>query len=236
MTDSKVVVIIAAAGKGLRMKSDTPKQYLPILGIPVLSHTLLNFEKINAVDEIILAVPEDDFERCKRKIIEPFGFKKTIHLVAGGISRNDSVFNCLEFLNLSVINARKTLVLIHDGVRPLVNETIIHKAIDQARHLGAAIPVMPVTDTLKKSADNQTIIETIERKGLYLAQTPQAFRFDIIFNAYRFTRNHHLSGTDDAELVEQAGIDVYRFDGSMRNIKITTPEDMELAAFYLGSR
>lgn len=234
MSELTVIAIIVAGGKGLRMNSDIPKQYLTILDKPILSHTISVFEKINRVNEIILAIPNGDIGFCQDNVLKPFHFKKTIHLVAGGNSRNDSVFNCLDYVNKSGKNLQETIVLIHDGVRPLVDETIIADAIENAGSFGAAIPVIPLTDTLKKSKKGQKIKKTINRENLFLAQTPQAFRFELIFNAFAHARVNYLSGTDDASLVEQMGGEVYMFSGSKRNIKITTIEDMDIAAFYLN--
>ncbi len=226
----KHFVIIAAAGKGLRMGSEIKKQYLFLDGIPILARTMLAFDKCDHIHEIILVIPKEDKEYCKKYIIGPFEFIKKIHLVQGGEKRQDSVLNGLKFIkNKKIKNKKnKTIVLIHDGVRPFVDQRIIKDCIKNAIKYGACIPGVKITDTIKEVVSGSIIKKTLRRERLYKAQTPQAFKFDLILSAFDHALKTFFSGTDEASIIEHFGARVHIIKGSELNIKITTSEDFVL--------
>ncbi len=213
----KVSVIIAAGGSGKRMGK--PKQFLPLLGRPVVAWTVDVFKTIKQVNQIILVAGGDDLARAKE-----FG----VYLAESGKERQDSVKNGLDLVKNDC-----DLVLIHDGARPLVTADIIEKAIEAAGECGAAVVGVPVKDTIKMVGYDLIINGTADRSMLWQAQTPQAFKYEIITRAYQ-----KIKGivTDDSKLVEDLGIKVKMVMGSYENIKITTPEDLVMAEAILRSR
>ncbi|MEA3436084.1 MAG: 2-C-methyl-D-erythritol 4-phosphate cytidylyltransferase [Thermodesulfobacteriota bacterium] len=225
---SRVMVsaVIVAAGKGIRMNDTVRKQYLPLAGRPVLAHCLTSFEECNFINKIILVVPEDDFDFCKKEIL-PVGSEKT-RLIPGGKKRQDSVYN-----GLLAAEENKSIVVIHDGVRPFINIEMLELCISGAREVGACILGIPVQDTVKQVEDSGHIIKTLERDTLWLAQTPQAFQYDIIRKAHENAGLKGYAGTDDAFLVEKMGKHVKIIKGSKNNIKITIREDLRLAEAML---
>ena len=225
---SRVMVsaVIVAAGKGIRMNDTVRKQYLPLAGRPVLAHSLTLFEECNLISKIILVVPEDDFNFCKKEIL-PARSEKTVRLVPGGKKRQDSVYN-----GLLAADENKGIVVIHDGVRPFINIEMLELCINGAKEVGACIFGIPVHDTVKQ-VESGHIIKTLERDTLWLAQTPQAFQYEIIRKAHENARLKGYEGTDDAFLVEQMGKHVKIINGSKNNIKITTREDLKLAEAVL---
>jgi 2-C-methyl-D-erythritol 4-phosphate cytidylyltransferase len=224
----KVFAIIVAAGKGLRMNDSQKKQYLCVAGVPVIEHTLRVFNSCDAIDKIFLVVPKEDLDFCRDKIISVAGSIKEIILVAGGPRRQDSVYNGLQ-----AVPADDNIVVIHDGVRPLVTPEQLKACINAAHKHGACILGLPAFDTLKRVNTADTIIETLDRDTIWLAQTPQAFQYDLIVKAHKNARQHGLKATDDASLVEQLGLEVKIIEGSRRNIKITNPDDLKLARILL---
>jgi 2-C-methyl-D-erythritol 4-phosphate cytidylyltransferase len=242
----KVMVIIPAAGLGTRMapvasamstvdkKPHPSKQFTELAGVPILIHTLRRFAGVEAVSEIRVALRESEIEgfreRLKREAADLS--KKKITLVTGGEHRQQSVGNALN----SSAGAADDIVLVHDAVRPLVTAEIIHDVIEAARKYGAAIAGLPAVDTVKqveRTADGAIIKATIPRAGVVLAQTPQGFRYSVIKKAFDEAEADGFVGTDEASLAERSGHAVAVVMGSPRNIKITTPGDMELAEFYL---
>jgi 2-C-methyl-D-erythritol 4-phosphate cytidylyltransferase len=216
-----VSVIIAAAGKGTRMNMDINKQYINIGGLPVLASTLLKFDRCRLVDEIILVVNEQDIIFCKNKIVDEYGIEKVKVITAGGNERQESVQR-----GLAELHRDTGIVLVHDGARPFVEEDIIIENIAAAFQYGAACTAVPVKDTVKVSDENGFVRETLDRSALWLIQTPQAFRYDIIADAYEKAMSEGYVGTDDAILAERAGYKVRLVMGSYSNIKITTREDL----------
>ncbi|MCP4671504.1 MAG: 2-C-methyl-D-erythritol 4-phosphate cytidylyltransferase [Desulfobacula sp.] len=231
--DYQNYVIIVAAGIGLRMGSTIKKQYLCLDKIPILAHTVKVFDKCDYINEMILVVSEKDKDYCQTNIIAPFEFKKNIHLVQGGKTRQDSVFNGLKYLQECVDSAKKTIVMIHDGVRPFVDDTIIINCINGAIKHGCSIPAVKITDTIKQVDQDFCVQKTLNREMVYCAQTPQAFKMDLILNAFGHAVKNNFSGTDDASIIENAGHKVYIVEGSKHNIKITTPEDLVLGKYLL---
>jgi len=215
-----VSAIIVAAGKGIRMKGTTRKQYLDLSGQPVLAHSIMAFDSCGLVEEIFLVVPKEDVEYCQKKILPLLDLKNQINLVHGGAERQNSVYNGLQ----SITKNTETVV-IHDGVRPFIQSEDIKKCILGSIKYGACILGTPASDTLKR-VDKTNIVEaTLPRENIWLAQTPQAFQYDLILKAHETARRDGYVGTDDASLVERLGEDVKIINGGRFNIKITNKED-----------
>jgi len=226
---TKVSAIIPAAGSGKRMGGKASKQYLQIGARPIIVETLSVFQKAGSITDIILVVPAAEVTASK-DMVESAGITKVVAVTGGGAERQDSIQNGLDLLRDD-----SEIVIIHDGVRPFVTEQMIEKVVAAARDAGAAIVAVPVKDTVKR-AEGLHIIKTVSRDDLWLAQTPQAFRCDIIKKAYFEAGENSFIGTDDASLVEAIGGRVKIVPGSYENIKITTPEDLIFAEAILGSR
>jgi 2-C-methyl-D-erythritol 4-phosphate cytidylyltransferase len=229
--DMKTAAVIPTGGTGRRMGGVTPKQYLPLAGIPLLVHTLRTFQNSPSVDAIILVVPSGDIAEVRSNIVDRYIFPKVKAVVAGGRERQDSVRNALAH-----IDEDNEIVVIHDGVRPLVTTELIELLIDKARKLGAVVTGLDVRDTVKRVDKTGKIAETVSREGLWLTQTPQAFRNDLLIAAYRAAEEGGFLGTDDASLVERAGIPVWMIPGDRENIKVTTKEDLVFCEMILHSR
>jgi 2-C-methyl-D-erythritol 4-phosphate cytidylyltransferase len=247
----KVVVIIPAAGLGTRMapmpagakgklkKAPPSKQFTDLGGTPMLIHTLRKFAAVDVVSEIWIALRENEIagfrarlEREARDVLNKDVLKKRVELVVGGEHRQQSVGNALS----AIAAAADDIVLVHDAVRPFVTREIIREVIVAAEKYGAAIAALPAVDTIKqveRTAEGALIKATIPRAGIVMAQTPQGFRYGVIKKAFDEASTDGFLGTDEASLVERSGHDVAVVMGSPRNIKITTPADMELAEFYL---
>ncbi len=226
-----IAAIIVAAGRGLRMGASQRKQYLHLDGQPILSRTLKVFDGSHALDRLFLVVPEDEKDYCRQEIVGPARLTTAVTVVTGGRRRQDSVFN-----GLKAIEDPKAMVLIHDGVRPLLSEELIVSCVAGAERWGACIPALPVIDTLKETDGSGRIRKTVVREGLYAAQTPQAFKLSIILDAHEAGQAEGRQATDDASLVEAMGRPVHIIPGERENIKITTAEDLELARAYLCAR
>ena len=218
------VAIIVAGGSGKRMMHDRPKQYVPLGGIPILARTLIAFEKHPSVHHIILVVPGGDRTYVRDEIVEKYHISKAAQIQAGGPTRQDSVRE-----GLKLIDDGDDIVLIHDGVRPFLSSELIEHSIREAVRNGAVVPVVPTTDTVKVIGEEGAVHHTIDRSGLRLVQTPQAFMRKIISEAFDHADRTGFSGTDDASLVEHMGVPVWTIPGHPCNIKITTPEDLALA-------
>lgn len=224
MAKNSVSVVVPAAGKGTRMNHSLPKQYLPLEGRPILAHTLINLSKIPIVDSMTLVVSEDRIQWCRENIIDKFDIKKVDKVVSGGETRGESVRNGLENLD------KKTkIVAIHDGVRPFITESVFDNIIKNTEKFGAVICAIPLRDTLKKVNEKNEVSSTQDRKGLWLVQTPQAFQYSLIMEAYKKAAADGFQATDDAGIVENLPHPVKIVEGSSFNIKITTPEDLILA-------
>ncbi len=231
--------IIVAGGMGTRMGTTTKKQYLPLEGMPVLSRTIQVFDQCQLIDQILLVVPEDDFSFCEDNIIAPFGFCTQVRLVAGGEFRQDSVYNGLAAARHMAPpkKNRKQLVLVHDGVRPLVPESVIRDCVEKAVITGACIPVLPSMDTVKLlDGEGSHVAKTLDRKSIGFAQTPQVFDMDILEDAFIHARNTNFRGTDESSLLEHANHIVSTVGGSFENIKITTISDLHFASYLLKNQ
>jgi 2-C-methyl-D-erythritol 4-phosphate cytidylyltransferase len=216
--------IIVAAGKGVRLDHTAPKQYMDLAGRPLLAHCLEAFNACSEVESIFLVIQKKDFEYCKKEILSPLDLQDKVNLVPGGTHRQDSVFN-----GLKVIGKKGDTVVIHDGVRPFIRADDISACIRGAIKFGACILGIPTSDTLKHVGKSDIIEKTLTREVVWFAQTPQAFQYELILKAHETARLQGFKGTDDAMLVERLGVDVKMINGSKRNIKITTREDLMLA-------
>lgn len=212
--------IIAAAGNGTRMKSETAKQFILIDETPVLAITLAAFEKASEIDEIIIVTRETDIDAVKN-LAEKFNISKLSSVVCGGETRQESISNALEAV-------KGDIVLIHDGARPFVTQKQINEVAASLYINDAAALGIPVTDTIK-SVDGDIITGTIDRSTLVSIQTPQGFKTEIIKKAHSVAKTNGLSATDDCALCEHMGIKVKVVTGSPANIKLTTPDDLMFA-------
>jgi 2-C-methyl-D-erythritol 4-phosphate cytidylyltransferase len=217
----KVSAIIPAAGMGIRMGSSIPKQFILLDGKPILHHTLSILDQCSIVNEIILVVAEKEIENA-RKEVENF-YPKVSKVIVGGKERQDSVYNGLQNLDSKV-----DIVMVHDGVRPFVSETLIRESIEAARNFGAAITAIPVNDTVKKVNKEGVVESTLDRNGLWRIQTPQTFQVSLLREAFAKARTDNFYGTDEGSLIEYLGRDVKVVPGSELNIKITQSEDLVL--------
>lgn len=214
-------VIIVAGGKGLRMGSDTPKQFLPVGGMPVLMRTIRRFRQYSPELQIIVVLPESQHEYWHRLCAE-YAFDERYTLANGGDTRFHSVANGLSLIP----DGEQGIVSVHDGVRPFVPASVIAACYDEARRSAAAIPVTPVVETLRHMGDDGQG-GNVMRSEYRLVQTPQAFDIGLLKRAFRQPYSERF--TDDASVVEAMGQAVTMVEGDRRNIKITTPFDMDMA-------
>jgi len=219
------IAIIAAAGAGTRMASDRPKQFLQLAGRPVIFHTLKVFEECDSIDEVIVVLPAAETAGF---LSLASSFRKVARVVPGGATRADSVKRGLTAIRA----ATAEIVAVHDGVRPFVTVDEINSTVAAAKVDGAAILVAPVTDTIKE-VSGASILKTLDRGVLRRALTPQCFRYELLCEAYKVADVNDPSLTDESALVEQLGRSVSIVEGSARNIKITTAEDLVIAEAIL---
>lgn len=231
----RVFVILPAAGIGTRMAAGThgaaPKQFLSVGDVPVLVRSLRAFLEVPRVDAACVAVRASERDRVEAQIQE-FALGPRVHVVEGGDSRQESVGNALAALE----SADDDLVLVHDAVRPLIDAATIERTIEAVEKHGAAIVGLPAVDTIKqveRTAEGAIITATIPRERVVLAQTPQGARVGLLRRAFAEAEADGFAGTDEASLLERAGIEVAVVPGSAKNFKITQPGDIELAEFYL---
>jgi 2-C-methyl-D-erythritol 4-phosphate cytidylyltransferase len=232
----KVIVIIPAAGLGTRMAPPTPgkgksKQFAELNGTPILIHTLRKFAASPLVTDIYVALRPEEITEFRTRL-QSEGLHKRVELVHGGEHRQQSVANALSAISAS----SEDIILVHDAVRPFVTEDTIEQVVQAAKKYGAAIAGMPAVDTVKqvdRTAEGAVITATIPRERVVMAQTPQGFRYGVLKKAFDEANADGFLGTDEASLIERAGGEVAVVMGSPRNIKITTPADMELAEFFL---
>ncbi len=228
-SDNKTVAIIPAAGLGLRMGADVPKQFLGIDDTPIMVITLRAFQESDFVNGIILVVPARSVDLCRDKIVEKYSLSKVIKIVPGGKRRQDSVRHGLE-----ATEGRYDMVVIHDAVRPLVSPMLIDTVIKEAKVSRAVVTGLPSKDTVKEVNDSGYVVRTHDRKHVWLIQTPQAFYYrDLIMAHQRAIEDNWEESTDDAALMEKIGIPVKVVTGAEDNIKVTTPHDLNLARFFM---
>ncbi|NLK71944.1 MAG: 2-C-methyl-D-erythritol 2,4-cyclodiphosphate synthase [Clostridiales bacterium] len=229
--DKYISVIIAAAGTGTRMGLSTvSKQFRKIGGKPILAHAIEVFEKNKYIDEILVVLKKEDISYFKENILVSFQYNKISALVEGGSERQDSIHNAIVMLD-----NKSDIVLIHDGVRPFIEETSVNMLIQCLEENDAAAIGVPLKDTIKMIEDD-TITFTPDRKNLFAVQTPQGFKKDILIKAYDKAYSVNYYGTDDTVLVERIGIPVKTVQGSYRNIKITTEEDITIANSFIENK
>jgi len=222
------IAIIAAAGTGSRMASDRPKQFLQLAGTPIIFHTLKPFELCKSIQEVIVVLPAEE-SAAFLAAAGKYGLRKLARVVPGGATRADSVKRGLS----AIRPATAEIVAVHDGVRPFVTVEEIDNTVEAARRDGAAILTTPATDTIKLVEGN-SVVQTLERRNLRQALTPQCFRYDLLRRAYDEADVSDPSLTDESSLVERLGQKVTIVDGSPGNIKITTPRDLLIAEAFLN--
>ncbi len=226
----RTVAIVPAAGSGNRMGRELSKQYLSLGGMPLLVHTLNVFEKCPLVDALLVVVPPPDVEAVRTGMLPRWNLKKLAGVIPGGKERQNSVRAGIEALDRDA-----DIVIVHDAVRPFITVGLIENCIRAAEEEGAATVGVPVKDTVKEVGADGRVVRTCDRTLLWLTQTPQAFRRDIIENAHRAAVRDGYRGTDDTSLVERLGIAVRMIGGDYGNIKITTPEDLVIAEALLAA-
>jgi 2-C-methyl-D-erythritol 4-phosphate cytidylyltransferase len=226
----KVAVIIPAAGAGKRMRGEIPKQFMELNSRPMLVHTLTVFEHWAGAESVVVVVPENEQDRVAGWT-EDYQLKKIIQIVCGGPRRQDSVYNGLRALRQEI-----DIVLVHDGVRPMISTSILDNCAEAVSNTGAAIAAVPIKDTIKEIADDKMVIRTLDRNRLWAVQTPQGFRKEILMRAMEQAAKDSFTGTDEASLVERLKIPITVVEGCYKNIKITTAEDLLLAETFLKAR
>jgi 2-C-methyl-D-erythritol 4-phosphate cytidylyltransferase len=222
--------LIVAAGAGTRMQGKVRKQYLALGGRPILSYSLAAFGACRDIARIVLVVPAADLSAVHDEIVQPLGLDMPVELVPGGKERQHSVYNGLQ-----QVKASNRVVAIHDGVRPFIRPEQISACIRTAEQTGACILGLPALDTLKQVNASGQIEATLDRRRIWLAQTPQAFRLELIQQAHERARREGVMDTDDAALVERLGVPVSILMGRKENFKITLPEDLPLAEALLST-
>jgi 2-C-methyl-D-erythritol 4-phosphate cytidylyltransferase len=235
------IAIVLSAGRGSRMHTKQAKQYLDLCGKPVIAWSLQAFEGFGGIDDVILVSAPDDIAYCRKEIVEKYRFKKVRAIVPGGAERYLSVWEGLKAASRMLDGdsgsggMRESCILIHDGARPLVDGNIISRCLDDALRHGACVAAMPVKDTIKVADPSGFAVRTPDRRSLWQIQTPQAFSFSLVYEAYRKLIAEGITDvTDDAMVVERMSAAHVRLtEGSYRNIKITTPEDLEIAELFL---
>lgn len=228
LAQQRIAALIPAAGSGVRMGSHVAKPFLLLGEREILARTLDVFEHCAVIDEVWVIVAANHVPACRRGIIERYEFGKVHGLVAGGASRQESVWRGLQRVDASV-----DLVVIHDGVRPFLTETVLQATLGCAAQHGAAVAAVPLQDTLKRVSEKGEVQATVARENLWRTQTPQAFQRRVLIAAYRQAWERGVRATDDAGLLESMGHPVKVVPGLESNIKITTPEDLILSESLL---
>lgn len=220
--DNLNYALIVAAGRGTRMGSQISKQFLNLRDKPVLYYALHSFNQCSDINSIVLVVSKEDMEFVRKEIVEKYKFTKVEALIEGGSERQHSVYNGLKAIGNCGV------VLIHDGARPFVSEKIIKDGIAYAKRFGACACGVRPKDTIKVVNRSGFSVSTPDRDTLIAVQTPQAFKYEIIFDCHRRLKEEGVRATDDTMVAEKYGHKVYLYEGDYKNIKITTPEDMLL--------
>lgn len=217
---TKNIAIIVCSGVGKRMNSNIPKQFIKIEDKPIVCYTIEKFENCSSIDEIIIVVNKEYINFFKEDIVKIYGYKKISKIVEGGKERLNSVYN-----GINAVDEKDSIILIHDGVRPFIEEKDILNIIENTLKYEACVIGVKAKDTIK-ICENNIIKSTPNRENIWLAQTPQAFKYNIIKKAYDLAISENKIATDDASLVENLGYNVVMVEGSYDNIKITTKEDL----------
>jgi len=224
----KISAIIPVAGEGKRFAGRVAKQFVEINGQPLLAYTLRTIISVQEIKEGVVVAARHEIEKTFQILEHLAGFKEKFKIVAGGKERQDSVYN-----GLITIDPNCDIVVVHDGVRPLVTAEILRASIKEASETGACVVAVPVKDTIKRVVANK-VVETLAREQLWQAQTPQSFKYDILIKAHEQARKEKCYATDEAALVERAGYPVSVLRGDYSNIKITTLDDLKIAQMFLN--
>lgn len=229
MGECRNTAIVLAAGQGKRMHSKIQKQFMELNGMPVLCYSLRCFQESPLIRDVILVTGEEYVSWCREEIVEKYGFTKVSAVVSGGKERYDSVYEGLR------VCKDTEYVLIHDGARPFIDNGIIERGLMAAAQTGASVVGMPSKDTVKIADAEGNVSETPDRSSVWIVQTPQIFRYPLIYDAYTSILKKEMTGiTDDAMVAEhETGVKIRFSEGSYRNIKITTPEDLVIAEAFL---
>lgn len=231
MERERNVAVVLAAGQGKRMNAAVHKQYILLNGKQILYYSLKTLEDCPFMDEVILVTGKDDMDYCRKEIVDKYGLSKVKKIVPGGAERYHSVYE-----GLKAVGEDCTYVYIHDGARPFLDQEILERSRREVLRSQACVVGMPVKDTIKISDGDGTAVDTPRRELVWMIQTPQVFSFKIILEAYRkIFLGNTVDVTDDAMVLEVAeGRSVRLVEGSYRNIKITTPEDLIIAEAFLA--
>ncbi|MBI3890049.1 MAG: 2-C-methyl-D-erythritol 4-phosphate cytidylyltransferase [Candidatus Wallbacteria bacterium] len=219
-----IAAIIVAAGSGSRLGGSLPKQFQDLCGVPVVARTVWAFDRSGAVDRILVAVPARFLEHARNEVFGAVQWRVKPEVVEGGKERWESVSRCLELLDESVEH-----VLVHDGARPLVTSSLVRRLVEQVRESGAVVAALPERNTLKRVGPGGAIVATVDRRDIWEAQTPQAFKLSTLKQAYANVVEGGDAPTDDSALVERLGFRVRVVEGEPQNLKITTEFDLNLA-------
>ncbi len=232
MGECRNTAIVLAAGQGKRMHSKIQKQFMELGKMPVLCYSLRCFQESPLIRDIILVTGEEYLSYCKEEIVEKYGFTKVSAVVCGGKERYDSVYEGLCACEDT------EYVLIHDGARPFIDNAILERGLAAAAGTGASVVGMPSKDTVKIADADGNVGETPDRSTVWIVQTPQIFRYPLIYGAYTSIQKKDMTGiTDDAMVAEhETGVKIRFSEGSYHNIKITTPEDLVIAEAFLGEK
>ncbi len=229
---NKIIAIVPAAGLGKRFNASIKKTFVNLKGVPLLIHTLIRLCEEKVITEVIPVLLEEDIDNGFQ-MVKKYNMKKIKRIAAGGKERQDSIYNALKLLEKNGTGPNN-IVLIHDGVRPFIPKGLIELLIAELKNADGVIPGIPVKETLKEAAADCIVISTVNREKFWAVQTPQAFFFRVIKKAYDTAYTESFYATDDAALVEKIGCRVKIIPGSAYNIKVTTPEDMEMLEWILG--
>jgi 2-C-methyl-D-erythritol 4-phosphate cytidylyltransferase len=225
-----VTAIVLAAGRSTRMGGGSNKQFIELLGKPIIWYSLTAFELCGAVDAVIL-VRRPDYAQQAEEVVREFGFRKVAAVTDGGVERQNSVWNGLEKCDPAT-----EIVAVHDGARPLLTPALIEATITSARAFGTGIAATKVVDTIKEANEDRTVIRTVDRTKLWAVQTPQTVRLSLLREAYTKVFQEQTVVTDEAAAVESLGQKVHLVETSFLNLKITTPADLAMAEALLRVR
>jgi 2-C-methyl-D-erythritol 4-phosphate cytidylyltransferase len=223
-----ILAIVPSAGLGKRFGTAVKKPFVEIRGIPLFIHALKELHAIPFISEIVPVLMEEDRD-SGRRLVDSYGLHKIKRIAPGGKERQDSVYNAL-----TLISQHGGLILIHDGVRPLVSSELVNRLVHEMQDVDGVVPGLPVKETLKEVNKQGFVVNTVKRETVWSIQTPQVFAFDILKKAYKRAYKDGYSATDDAALVENIGGKVKIIPGSPYNIKVTTPEDLEMVQYLLS--
>lgn len=233
---TKIVAIVPAAGLGMRFSNILRKPFAKVADIPLLIYTLKRLHQAKSITEIIPVLRKEDMSRGL-ELIESYGLEKIKQIASGGKERQDSVYNALKLVEAGAARSRDDcLIFIHDGVRPLVSAKLIQELLKGIKGVDGVVPGLSVKETLKKINTKGFVISTVNRKGLWTVQTPQVFPFKVIKRAYDRACKDGFHATDDAALVERIGGRMKTIKGDPNNIKVTTPEDMDMVEYLLAKK